>query len=290
MSYAQYGIGTMSETYVHGYDPRENERLQDQAGTLVDLLHFDTSYPSGSVVLEVGCGVGAQTITLAQRSPDARFTSIDVSADSLAEAKRKADAAGLTNVQFQQADIFCLPFAPEFFDHVFVCFVLEHLSRPVEALGHHETRVLYQAVGFFFHLVLSLAVWGLALLAITLFHPEFVPPLVTLVVSLVVPLVAGFVIVKIHPSESATLPWMMGLIWWMLCGLHVLDMPTGPMACYHCGATDKLWLTFLSLNADSGLLDGQGRFIATWPAVAMIGYSLGARLGLRNADIPFENN
>jgi SAM-dependent methyltransferase len=135
MSYAQYGIGTMSETYVHGYDPRENERLQDQAGTLVDLLHFDTSYPSGSVVLEVGCGVGAQTITLAQRSPDARFTSIDVSADSLAEAKRKEDAAGLTNVQFQQADIFCLPFAPEFFDHVFVCFVLEHLSRPVEALA-----------------------------------------------------------------------------------------------------------------------------------------------------------
>ena len=120
--------------------------------------------------------------------------------------------------------------------------------------------------------------------------PNFVPPLVTLVVSLVVPLVAGFVIVKIHPSESATLPWMMGLIWWMLCGLHVLDMPTGPMACYHCGATDKLWLTFLSLNADSGLLDGQGRFIATWPAVATIGYSLGAKLGLRNADIPFENN
>ena len=26
-------------------------------------------------------------------------------------------------------------------------------SRPVEALGPHETRVLYQAVGFFFHLV-----------------------------------------------------------------------------------------------------------------------------------------
>jgi hypothetical protein len=30
----------MSETYVHGYHLRENERLQDQAGTLVDLLHF----------------------------------------------------------------------------------------------------------------------------------------------------------------------------------------------------------------------------------------------------------
>jgi SAM-dependent methyltransferase len=125
----------MSETYVHGYHPRENERLQDQAGTLVDLLHTDTAYPAGSLVLEAGCGVGAQTITLAQRSPDARFTSIDVSADSIAEAKRRADRAGLTNVEFRQADIFALPFDAESFDHVFVCFVLEHLSRPAPALA-----------------------------------------------------------------------------------------------------------------------------------------------------------
>ena len=124
----------MSRPYVHGYDPRENERLQDQAGTLVELLHSDTSYPPGSEVLEAGCGVGAQTVTLAQRSPSARFTSVDISANSLAEAKRTTDAAGLTNVRFEQADIFSLPFAPESFDHVFVCFVLEHLSQPVEAL------------------------------------------------------------------------------------------------------------------------------------------------------------
>jgi SAM-dependent methyltransferase len=124
----------MTETYVHGYHPRENERLQDQAGTLVDLLHSDTSYPGGSLVLEVGCGVGAQTVTLAQRSPDARFTSVDFSADSIAEAERRADRAGLTNVEFRLADIFALPYNAESFDHVFVCFVLEHLSRPVEAL------------------------------------------------------------------------------------------------------------------------------------------------------------
>jgi ubiquinone/menaquinone biosynthesis C-methylase UbiE len=124
----------MSETYVHGYHPQENERLQDQAGTLIDLLHADTAYPGGSMVLEAGCGIGAQTVTLAQRSPDAHFTSIDISADSVAEAKRRADRAGLVNVDFQQADIFALPFDAESFDHIFVCFVLEHLSRPVEAL------------------------------------------------------------------------------------------------------------------------------------------------------------
>jgi len=124
----------MSGAYVHGYQPRESERLHDQAGTLVKLLHSDTSYVPGSVVLEAGCGTGAQTITLARNSPGARITSVDISADSLEEAKARADAAGLTNVQFRQADIFALPFNPGSFDHVFVCFVLEHLSRPSEAL------------------------------------------------------------------------------------------------------------------------------------------------------------
>jgi len=124
----------MGHPYVHGYHPRENERLHDQAGTLVKLLHSDTRYPAGSVVLEVGCGVGAQTLTLARQSPGARFVSVDISADSLAEAERRADLAGLTNVEFRQADVFALPFADGSFDHVFVCFVLEHLTRPVEAL------------------------------------------------------------------------------------------------------------------------------------------------------------
>ena len=124
----------MSGAYVHGYDARANERLEDQAATLVDLLHHDTAYPAGSSVLEAGCGVGAQTVTLAQHSPEARITSIDISESSLAEARSRVEHAGVTNVEFRQADVFELPFAPETFDHVFVCFLLEHLSWPVTAL------------------------------------------------------------------------------------------------------------------------------------------------------------
>jgi SAM-dependent methyltransferase len=120
--------------YVHGYDARANERLHDQATTLVELLHSDTVYPAGSRVLEAGCGVGAQTVTLAQRSPAAQFVSIDVERESVAAAGRKVEESGLTNVELQQADLFALPFAAQSFDHVFVCFVLEHLSQPVEAL------------------------------------------------------------------------------------------------------------------------------------------------------------
>ena len=115
---------------MHGYAGRENERLFDQANALAELLHEGTEYPSGAHVLEAGCGVGAQTVVLARRSPVARFTSIDISPESLAAARRH----GLANVTFRQADLYDLPFERNSFDHVFVCFVLEHLSRPLDAL------------------------------------------------------------------------------------------------------------------------------------------------------------
>jgi ubiquinone/menaquinone biosynthesis C-methylase UbiE len=118
-------------SYVHGYDARANERLQDQHDALVDLLHHDTAYAPGSRVLEAGCGTGAQTVTLVANSPEARFTSVDVSEASLAEARRRP---GVEGVEFVQADVFDLPFADASFDHAFVCFVLEHVPEPVAAL------------------------------------------------------------------------------------------------------------------------------------------------------------
>jgi SAM-dependent methyltransferase len=120
--------------YVHGYSERESQRLQDQAATLTELLHGDTHFEAGATVLEVGCGVGAQTVILVENSPDALFTSIDISPDSVDAARTKLSALGRTNVEFRVADIFDLPFQDESFDHVFICFVLEHLADPVSAL------------------------------------------------------------------------------------------------------------------------------------------------------------
>jgi SAM-dependent methyltransferase len=122
--------------YVHGYSPREEQRLLDQALTLTELLHHDTTYRPGSVVLEAGCGVGAQTVTLARQSPEARIVAVDLSAASLAAARERVAGSGARNVEFHQADLFSLPFGSASFDHVFVCFVLEHLARPLEALAH----------------------------------------------------------------------------------------------------------------------------------------------------------
>ncbi len=126
----------MNQDYVHGYSMKESCRLMDQANALTELLHSDTVYPAGTLVLEAGCGVGAQTVTLARQSPDAGFISMDISRDSLVMAVKDARRWGISNVVFMQADIFNLPFAAESFDHVFVCFVLEHLANPGRALEH----------------------------------------------------------------------------------------------------------------------------------------------------------
>jgi ubiquinone/menaquinone biosynthesis C-methylase UbiE len=120
--------------YVHGYSEREAIRLSEQADTLENLLHHDTIYPPGAKVLEAGCGIGAQTIILAKNNPEAEITSLDISPESLEKARKNLSKRGIKNVKFLQADVFYLPFEEESFDHVFVCFVLEHLENPAGAL------------------------------------------------------------------------------------------------------------------------------------------------------------
>ena len=124
----------MSDKYVHGYSDRESVRLKDQSVTLAQLLHHDTLYPVGSTVLEAGCGIGAQTCIMASNNPDISIVSVDISPESLKAAQKAISAAGIKNVIFKQGDIFDLPFDKESFDHIFICFVLEHLSEPEKAL------------------------------------------------------------------------------------------------------------------------------------------------------------
>lgn len=89
---------------------------------------------AGSKVLEVGCGVGAQTLMLANNSPDAEITSIDIFKESITRAKALIKKHQISNVEFQVADLFNLPFEDGTFDHIFVCFVLEHLNDPITSL------------------------------------------------------------------------------------------------------------------------------------------------------------
>lgn len=120
--------------YVHDHLNRETLRLCNQAKTLESILHNDSIFLKGNLVLEAGCGVGAQTKIIASKNPDTNFISIDISNDSLKEAKQMTKSFGILNVNFMQADIYNLPFDDESFDNVIVCFVIEHLKNPLQAL------------------------------------------------------------------------------------------------------------------------------------------------------------
>ncbi|MGD9495143.1 MAG: methyltransferase domain-containing protein [Armatimonadota bacterium] len=121
--------------YVHGYSEREAQRLHDQAASVRELLHADTHYAPGELVLEAGCGVGAQTVTLASNSPGTQFVCVDIAGASVCQARELIRSRRLGGAQFALADVYALPFGEARFDHLFVCFLLEHLPDPAGALA-----------------------------------------------------------------------------------------------------------------------------------------------------------
>jgi ubiquinone/menaquinone biosynthesis C-methylase UbiE len=135
----------MNTEYVHGYTDRESARLEDQANCLNDLLHHDSVFPEGSLILEAGCGVGAQTKIVAPKNPYSKFVSVDISEDSINKARNLIQSLNIKNVEFVHGNIFDLKFPDEYFDHVFICFVLEHLPDPAGAVKSLK-RVLKKAV------------------------------------------------------------------------------------------------------------------------------------------------
>ena len=156
-------------------------------------------------------------------------------------------------------------------------------SEEVEILEEEQrvSNLGEQAIWIVIHSLLAICSWAAMMLAISLMKLQSVPVLITLALSLIIPFVVGNVVTRFKQNEMATYTWLIGLIWFLIICLWILDMATGPNQCYHCDASQKLYLTFLSPSEDSGLIDGEGRLIGTWPTVALIGYGIGATLALK---------
>lgn len=69
-------------------------------------------------LLEVPVGTGVLTMPVYKTLPQADITCLDYSPDMMATARRRAGAAGLTNVRFRQGDVGALPFEDGSFDLV----------------------------------------------------------------------------------------------------------------------------------------------------------------------------
>lgn len=93
----------------------------------------DVPFPPGAEVLEVGCGTGVLTRPLSRWPDVGRVIGVDVATSLLDKARTLA--AGLPNVEFQEADAHSLPFADASFDAVIFDSTLSHVPGPDGALA-----------------------------------------------------------------------------------------------------------------------------------------------------------
>jgi SAM-dependent methyltransferase len=93
-------------------------------------------------VLEIGCGIGTDTINFARAG--ARVTAVDVSQESLNVAIRRARIYGLANIHFYRADAEVLAdtIPPRPFDLVYSFGVIHHSPHPERIIETVRTNYL----------------------------------------------------------------------------------------------------------------------------------------------------
>jgi ubiquinone/menaquinone biosynthesis C-methylase UbiE len=136
---------TRAHGYLHGFTKEEQERLYRQARFMQHMVHDRLPYRRAKSIIEVGCGVGAQTEILLRLFPELHVTGVDTSEVNLGQAKRHLAGLPFAQGRYElvQADATALEFGADTFDGAFLCWILEHVSDPARVLS--ETRRVLRA-------------------------------------------------------------------------------------------------------------------------------------------------
>ncbi len=123
--------------YLHGYRAEERDRLHRQARFLEPMVHDRLPFRRRKHILEVGCGVGAQTEILLRHFPELHVTGIDIQEEQLAEARRFLATVPWATGRYEirRMDAEKLEMEPESFDGAFLCWILEHVPSPQRVLS-----------------------------------------------------------------------------------------------------------------------------------------------------------
>lgn len=123
--------------YLHGFSKDEQERLRKQARFGEHTVYQNINLMGVQKLLEVGCGVGAQSEIILRRFPDIQLTGIDRSSKQLAAAKhRLTHLPGMENrFELKEMDATNMEFAANSFDGAYLCWILEHIPEPIRALS-----------------------------------------------------------------------------------------------------------------------------------------------------------
>jgi len=130
--------------YLHGFSKDEQARLYRQARFAEYSIYQDVDFTGAEKVLEVGCGVGAQTEILLRRFPDLSVHGIDLNDNQLQAAREYLlkHAEFSERYEIEKMDAGQMGFSEKAFDGAFLCFVLEHVPDPSQVLA--EVRRVLQ--------------------------------------------------------------------------------------------------------------------------------------------------
>lgn len=127
----------ISNSYALGYSNSEHDRLIRQAGRIgpsTERLFREAGIGTGQRVLDLGSGVGDVALLAAKLvGPTGEVVGIERDANSIALARERVAAAGLTNVSFTQSDVNQIV-SDKAFDAAVGRFILMFLPDPISVL------------------------------------------------------------------------------------------------------------------------------------------------------------
>ena len=131
-------------TYTMGRSQEETDRLIQQSGLYEDItgrLLRDAGLFTGMKVLDIGSGAGDVAMAAAQLvGSEGEVVGVDMNPEILETARARAQAAGLSNVQFMAGDAQTLDL-PNDFDALIGRLVLMYLPDPVATLKQLATHL-----------------------------------------------------------------------------------------------------------------------------------------------------
>lgn len=121
--------------YLHGYSKEEQERLYYQARLLENDVFRGVDFSKCKKIIEVGCGVGAQTEILLERFPHLEILGVDLSQAQINVAEKRLKKY----IDKGQVRLLCMNAEKiykikEHFDGAFICWFLEHVPDPYKIL------------------------------------------------------------------------------------------------------------------------------------------------------------
>ncbi len=121
--------------YLHGFSKKEQKRLYDQAKFLEGEVYENVDLRKSKNLIEVGCGVGAQTRLLLKHFPKMKITGVDASVAQIeaAQAFLKKDVKN-KRVRLKHQNAEKMDFKKGEFDGAFLCWILEHVPKPAVIL------------------------------------------------------------------------------------------------------------------------------------------------------------